>query len=740
MKKFIGFLLIAAMIAALTACGGAPAPVDSTPQSTEASYPDSAAAQAQLSSEEQKQVLEDNREFWAFTEPYDSPWFYTFTDLDRNGRLQPLGSVGELTILGDGVGRGYVGRDDLTAHSFVTLLDMPAYRSGDLARIRDDGQIEYRGRMDDQVKLRGLRVELGEIEGVMNSYPGIRTSTVIVIHGQTDYLAAYFTAEDQVDIEALKTHLGSYLAAYMVPQAFMQLDEIPLTANGKVDKKALPAIEATLSQKEAKQPTTELQTKLLGIFHKTLDNENVGVDDNFFEVGGTSLTAAKIMMAAMVGNLPLTYQDIFDAPTVEGLEQVILGKSAGTGEGKATVQQTETAENDEPADAIQKALQYNTPEFVDDIKPGKLGDVLLTGGTGFLGAHMLNELLNSTEGMIYCLVRGQSDVSVEDRLQASMFYYFEMDIRPFIGKRIMVIDGDITNAQSLEALEDIDFATVFNCAASVKHFANFSFLKSINVDGVCKLAELCLKKNARLIHVSTVSVGGDVIGSDAVEQTLSEDRLEMGQDTISNGYVHTKFLAEQAILDMVGSRGLDAKIMRVGNLMSRQQDGEFQMNFSTNNFMSTLKSYVALECFPVSEMDETDEFSPIDEVAHGILLLAGTDAKFTVFHVYNSHTVEMGNIIRAMQESGLNVDVVDDRTFSQRLREALADDRINAYVSPLVNYSLDDDEIRYENPCTNRFTVKALYRLGFQWSITEMHYLRQAIEMMQTLGFFDLEE
>ena len=93
MKKFIGFLLIAAMIAALTACGGAPAPVDSTPQPTEASYPDSAAAQAQLSSEEQKQVLEDNREFWAFTEPYDSPWFYTFTDLDRNGRLEVIAAT-----------------------------------------------------------------------------------------------------------------------------------------------------------------------------------------------------------------------------------------------------------------------------------------------------------------------------------------------------------------------------------------------------------------------------------------------------------------------------------------------------------------------------------------------------------------------------------------------------------------------------------------------------------------------
>ena len=202
--------------------------------------------------------------------------------------------------------------------------------------------------------------------------------------------------------------------------------------------------------------------------------------------------------------------------------------------------------------------------------------------------------------------------------------------------------------------------------------------------------------------------------------------------------MHTKFLAERALLELVGEKGLDAKIMRVGNLMSRQVDGEFQVNFGTNNFMSTLRSYVAMGCFPMSEMDERDEFSPIDEVAHAIVLLAGIDRRFTVFHPYNSHEVEMGNIVLAMQRCGFDIDVVDDDTFEERLRAALADDAINAYVSPLVNYSLDDDDMRFENPVTNTFTVKALYRLGFQWSITETHYLEQAIQMMEMLGFFDL--
>ena len=180
--------------------------------------------------------------------------------------------------------------------------------------------------------------------------------------------------------------------------------------------------------------------------------------------------------------------------------------------------------------------------------------------------------------------------------------------------------------------------------------------------------------------------------------------------------------------------------MRMGNLMSRQLDGEFQMNFATNNFMSTLRSYVALGCFPVDEMDEGDEFSPIDEVARAIVLLSGTDSKFTVFHAYNSHTVEMGNIILAMQQCGINIDVVEPDEFVRRLHAALADDAINGYVSPLVNYNLDDDEMRYELDSDNRFTVKALYRLGFQWSITELGYLRQAIDMMQLLGFFDMDE
>ncbi len=217
---------------------------------------------------------------------------YHAATVDDLGRLLPLGAVGELAILGEGVGRGYIGRDDLNARSFFELLGMRAYRSGDLVRIREDGQVEYRGRIDDQVKLRGLRVELGEIESVINAYPGVRSSVVVVAHGQSDYLAAYFTADEVVDHETLKAHMGAYLTAYMVPQAIMQLDELPLTANGKVDKRALPEVEA--AARTIVGPKTESQAELLEIVRDIVDTDQVGITTDLFEAGLSSLGCIRL--------------------------------------------------------------------------------------------------------------------------------------------------------------------------------------------------------------------------------------------------------------------------------------------------------------------------------------------------------------------------------------------------------------------------------------------------------------
>ena len=149
--------------------------------------------------------------------------------------------------------------------------------------------------------------------------------------------------------------------------------------------------------------------------------------------------------------------------------------------------------------------------------------------------------------------------------------------------------------------------------------------------------------------------------------------------------------------------------------------------------MRILKAYAVLKCFPVDEMDMKDEFSPIDEVAKAITLLAGTDRDFTVFHAYNSHTVDMGDIIFSLRDLGFTINIVDDKTFKKRLERALKDEKINSSVSPLVSYNNNDGTETLENEVDNTFTVKALYRLGFRWKITDNEYINKSITIISVI-------
>ena len=505
----------------------------------------------------------------------------------------------------------------------------------------------------------------------------------------------------------------------------MQLDEMPLTANGKIDKKALPVPELEEKARVIDVPETELQRTLCEIFKKALALDQVGVNENFFELGGTSLKAATVLMSAMLNELPIVYQDIFNAPTVRGLEAIVLQKQ-GREEEKPELE----------AVSEMDVLAHNRNDYVDEIGSKPLGNVLLTGATGFLGVHVLCDLIEHTDEKVYCLVR-RGRLSARQKLASVLYYYFDRNFAEEFDRRIFAVEGDIEDTAALEDTLKLDYHTVINCAACVKHFADFEFLKRVNLGGVENLTRLCLKKGARLIQISTVSVGGDALGGLQNGQMLREDRLELGQEVQSNAYVYTKYLAEKHVLKAIEKEGLDGKIIRVGNLSSRVRDGEFQMNFRTNAFMNSLRAYAVLGCYPNSAMSETEEISNIDETARAVVLLSGTDRAFTVFHAYNVHRVVMGDIIYAMNVCGIPVAGVSGDEYSRRLREGLAREDINSYLSTLVGYDLDDDEVREEIPADNQFTVNALYRLGMRWTITDLPVLEKMIEALKTLGFFD---
>ncbi|RYZ33104.1 MAG: non-ribosomal peptide synthetase, partial [Myxococcaceae bacterium] len=246
--------------------------------------------------------------------------------LDEHQHLVPFGLPGELCFSGAGVTRGYLGQPDLTAERFVpdpfsTEPGARMYRTGDKARWREDGTLDFMGRLDFQVKLRGYRIELGEIEATLRSHPGIRDAVALVredVPGDAR-LVAYVVPE--VDTAPLRDHLREYLPEYMVPAAIMALPALPLTPNGKVDRKALPALEASrIAPRITDAPGTPTEVALAALWSELLRVPTVGRHDNFFELGGHSLLATQVVARVRVRfGVELPVRALFESPTVATL-------------------------------------------------------------------------------------------------------------------------------------------------------------------------------------------------------------------------------------------------------------------------------------------------------------------------------------------------------------------------------------------------------------------------------------
>ncbi|MBQ3698795.1 MAG: amino acid adenylation domain-containing protein [Prevotella sp.] len=655
--------------------------------------------------------------------------------VDSDGNELPVGVVGELYIGGRGVARGYNNLDAMTRERFVEYHGERIYKSGDYAKWLPDGNVVILGRTDHQIKLRGLRIELGEIENVMLKVEGMK-KVVILIRKLNDkeHLCAYYTAAREIAPDALKAEISKSLTQYMVPTAYLQLKEMPMTPNGKTDVKALPEPQLAVSSAYT-APANDTERAFCDIFANILQMDKVGATDNFFELGGTSLVVTRVIIEADKAGLHVAYGDVFANPTPRQLARLTTGDSLSPnpspeGEGSG---QSEAPDFDYTA--IDNLLQRNTLSNFRKGERQPLGNVLLTGATGYLGIHILRELIDSDAENIYCLVRGKTQEAAESRLRSLLYYYFADAFKQLFGQRLHIVLGDVTE-DLVSVLDGFAVETVFNCAAIVKHFSEGTEIEDVNIGGAQRCVDFCIKTGAKLVHVSTASTRGLWVG-EPKEDVFTEQRLFMGQ-YLGNKYIWSKYMAERLILDAAALHGLSAKIMRVGNLAARSTDGEFQVNFTTNSFMGRIKVYNMLGCCPYAMRNKRVEFSPINEVSRAIILLATTPKDCTVFHPYNIHGQFLGDVLSGLTAVGDGIRFVEQEEFAEAMQQAKDDPQKARQMAALLAYQdMAHGQKATDVARDNDYTTQVLYRLGFAFSPTSWDYVERMLTAIGGFGFFE---
>lgn len=659
--------------------------------------------------------------------------------LDKDSNPLPIGVAGELCIAGDGVGKGYLNRPELTAERFVpnpfateeNHHGKVMYHTGDLARWRTDGEIEYLGRIDTQVKIRGLRIELGEIESVMSSMEGIGLTAVADKRDESSrqYLVGYYTADIEIDEKKLRQHLSAKLPKYMVPNYFMCLDTMPMTPSGKTDRKNLPVPDFTVQTTDYVAPVTEKEQKLCYLVEMLLHVEQVGMTDDFFELGGDSLTAIEYVAKAHSMGIDFNLQNVFDYPSVRALCDFLE---------KGNVSRIHYEDSD--FDKYRSLFVENVIDEAFVPKKKSLGNVLLTGATGFLGAHVLDRLMKEESGKIYCLVRSGNRDDRRGKLYETLQYYFGNQYENEFGKRIIPVIGDIER-NGLSEQMPIDVQTVIHTAASVKHYGSYEYFYRVNAGGTQHVINYARSVGAKLIHISTLSVSGNSMADDFTvyrsedEKYFYETSFYIGQP-LDNVYIHSKFEAEKAVYDaMLG--GLDAKVIRVGNLTNRVTDYKFQPNYEQNAFLTRTKAILEFGLFPDYLMHLYSEFSPVDLTGEGIVKIAQYASNQCVFHLNSNRPIYFDRFLEVVHELGIPMKVVEGAVFHDALQETMKNSGTEYIFEAFQNDMDEQGKLIYDSNIhiVNDFTMWFLKQVGFEWNETDMPYIRGYIEYFRSIGY-----
>ena len=551
--------------------------------------------------------------------------------LDERHRPALLGVAGEIHIAGANVAREYLHRPDLTQERFVRdpFAAHPAarmYKTGDLGRWLPDGTIEYLGRNDLQVKIRGYRIELGEIEACLLRHAAVKEAAVIArddAPGQKR-LVAYATPRgtSPASADELSAHVRSALPEYMVPSAFVHLDELPLTPSGKLDRRALPAPELqAYAAREYVPPQGRIEEVIAGIWCEVLGLERVGRDDDFFELGGHSLLALKALFKTNQAlSAALRVSEMYKNPTLRALALRIGGDAA----------------EDELVDVSREAVLG--ADIVPLPRPPRVPArvVLLTGATGFVGRFVLAELLARSSATIHCLVRARTAQQAHARLRSTLVRW---DLwREDFASRIVPLAGDLRlprlglDADTFTQLgRDVD--CIYHCATSMNHLETYAMAKAANVDAVHELLRLAVQGRPKLVnYISTLGVF-NASAREAKRVVREDTSIDHELHRRSQGYTASKWVGEKLFL-MAAERGVPCNVFRLGLVWADSKKGRFD---EAQHVYQVLKSSL-LSGYGIKNYRYPMPPTPVDYVARAIVFLGSRfNGSGRVFHISSAH-------------------------------------------------------------------------------------------------------
>lgn len=573
--------------------------------------------------------------------------------------LQPLPEkvAGEIYVGGAGLVRGYLDRPDRTAERFIPdpFGDAPGarlYRTGDRARFLRDGKIEFLGRIDDQVKIRGYRVEPGEVEAAFGQHPAVAEVAVVAREDApgAKRLAAYLVlhAGAELDLEDLRSFLRRNLADYMIPSAFVVLDSMPRTPNGKIDRKGLPV--PRLCDGPAGSylaPRTETEARLADLWKEALGLDRVGVRHNFFELGGHSLLAARLLFRIReVFKVDLPLRSLFQNTTVEAQAKRIE-------EGSLPVPGRDPSTVDLKAEAVlERAIV--PPETAAGIGAGPVA-ILLTGATGFLGAFLLHELILQTRAKIYCLVRARSLPEAAEKLRRTLERYSLRE--PSFNSRIDYVCGDLSlprlglpeeRFQELGRWIDL----IYHNGALVNFVQPYTFLKAANVLGTQEVLRLACTDRIKAVHyISTLSVFGEGISPDPLG--FSEEDFPDPDSGLTDGYSQSKWVAEK-LMRIARGRGLPVTLYRPSTVTGHSRTGVW----NTDDFFCRLIKGCILAGKAPEEARPLD-MVPVDYVSRAIVALSlKSGSSGQTYHLNNPDSPSTSNLVDWMNRFGYAVEPV----------------------------------------------------------------------------------